>query len=827
MNWQKVGLIFHREVRDQIRDRRTLFMVVVLPLLLYPGLAIGMVQVSLLFREQPRTVVILGAPDLPPKPSLLDPENNRQFAPEWFAIPADADKLQIVSDLSAPPKDDGNSAKRDSDLLAEARELRPLAEQYDRLQQSAKSAANADEAARTAEQVRTAKDELAEKFSNTKIQVLIIVPPRLKQQIETTNRDLASKGPREEAGVAGKTSLGFLVVENSADEKSVFAFQRVKQVLAAWEKQILQERLSEANLPATLATPINPVTIDLAAIRQLSASIWSKMFPTLLIIMAVTGAFYPAVDVAAGEKERGTMETLLICPAQRSEIVVGKFLTVLVFSVANVLLNLASMGITGKYVMAAARTEAIAKMGAGTLAFPGPWEIMWLAILLIPMAALFSAISLALATFARSTREGQYYLTPLLFVTLGLTLFCLSPTVEIEPLYSILPVVGPALLLKEVLATPGSTAPLVYGLPVLATSLAYCVAGLWWAISMFNREDVLFREAERFDVRVWIRHLLRDKESTPSSAEAALCFVLIMLLQFGVLPFLRGGLVTQEGQLNEIAMFRLLLIQQLVFVGCPALLMGILLTTSVVRTFRLRVPSWKYVAMAVVLPIVLHPLSIALASWLQQWFFPPLPDQIVQVARAMANPALPLWLVLLGVAIAPGICEELAFRGFILSGFLRSARPSVAIVLSSIAFGVAHMVPQQVFNAILLGLVLGLFAVRSGSLLPGILFHLTYNGLEILRSRITALPLPESVADWFFTFATTKENEHILEYKWPTLVIAGVVAAALIARLVRQSSQDVEDSIGRPETLGRRVDVLNSGNDSVAPIKIQVPDHVE
>ena len=76
----------------------------------------------------------------------------------------------------------------------------------------------------------------------------------------------------------------------------------------------------------------------------------------------------------------------------------------------------------------------------------------------------------------------------------------------------------------------------------MATSVAYSIAGLWWAISMFKREDVLFREAERFDVRLWLRHLFRDKEATPNFSEAVLCFVLIMLLQFAVLPFLRGGL---------------------------------------------------------------------------------------------------------------------------------------------------------------------------------------------------------------------------------------------------------------------------------------------
>ena len=191
----------------------------------------------------------------------------------------------------------------------------------------------------------------------------------MKQGIQAINRSLASNGPSQNATAVGKTSLGFLVVENSADEKSVVAYQRVKQVLTAWEKRILQERLSDANLPATLATPINPVTIDLAALRQLSASIWSKMFPTLLIIMAVTGAFIPRWTSRPAKKS-GTMETLLICPARRSEIVVGKFLTVLVFSVANVLLNLASMGLTGKYVVAAARTEAITENGCRNVGVP-------------------------------------------------------------------------------------------------------------------------------------------------------------------------------------------------------------------------------------------------------------------------------------------------------------------------------------------------------------------------------------------------------------------------------------------------------------------------
>jgi sodium transport system permease protein len=785
MNWKNVRLIFLREVRDQVRDRRTLFMIVVLPLLLYPGLAIGMVQISFLFREQPRTVVLLGAESLPPNPPLL---TGNRFAKNWFAFPDDAEKLHVISDAQPPaPSDNLEHDKTTGQLLTEARALRPLIEQANQLEEgleAARTAKKESEAAAIAEKIRNIKEELAQQFTATKIQVLILIPNGLKEQIERTNQRLIARDKASLPPAAHEAILRPLVVENSADEKSAFAYQRVKMLLAAWEHAILEQRLADAKLPATLSTPVNPAPLDVAVPRQLSANLWSKLFPTLLIIMAVTGAFYPAVDVAAGEKERGTMETLLICPARRSEIVLGKFFTVLTFSVSTVLLNLLSMGITGKYVMALARNEALAKAGAGALSFPGVWEMLWLLILLVPLAAFYSSISLALATFARSTKEGQYYLTPLLLVTLGLTLFCLSPAVEIEPFYSILPVVGPALLLKEVLAAPENTGVLIYAIPVLLTSIAYSLAGLWWAITMFQREDVLFREAERFDVRLWIRHLLRDKEPTPSSAEAILCFVLTLLLQFVALRFMRPAAISADGKLDGTEMLRLLLIQQLVLVASPALFMGIMLTTSFVRTFRLRIPQLRYLLMACVLPLALHPLTVVLQNWLQGWFFPPPPKSVVDLLSALGDPGIPLWLLILAMAAAPAICEETAFRGFILSGFLRSARPGIAIVLTSIAFGVMHMIPQQVFNATLLGLILGLFAVRSGSLLPAMVFHFLYNATEVLRMRAASehWKFP-SVFDPFVT-VVTQEDQTTITYNWPTLLIAGVVSAMVIARLV-------------------------------------------
>src|SRR4029077_590364 len=159
----------------------------------------------------------------------------------------------------------------------------------------------------------------------------------------------------------------------------------------------------------------------------------------------------------------------------------------------------------------------------------------------------------------------------LLMITLGLTMFCLSPTVDLTPQYRVLPVVGAALLLKGLLLSPLDAGALyVYVAPVLATSLAYSALALWWAIDQFKREEVLFREGERFELRLWVRHLLRDKEPLPTLSEAAFCFVLIMLLQFFAMGFLRDRL--SPGAADDASlMLKVVLVQQLAIIACPAL----------------------------------------------------------------------------------------------------------------------------------------------------------------------------------------------------------------------------------------------------------------
>lgn len=779
MRWKNIRLIFTREVRDQLRDRRTLFMVAVLPILLYPALGLGMVQMMLLFNVQARTVVVLGADDLPTAPQLrLIQKGN--FNARYFESPSEVSTLQVIADEeSTKSLKQKDQLKRilanEADIRGLVSQIRELGELKDTwLEENPESGDHFPQQS----QIQKLKNDLADLTVGA--DVVLLIPEGFGDRIHELNQKIAARESTE----LDSNDRPY-VIKNSADEKSMVAARRVRGILDRWEEAVLEQRLVEASLPKSLPQPVNPIQVDLAEDKQRSAFVWSQFFPAILVIMAVTGAFYPAVDLAAGEKERGTMETLLISPAARGEIVIGKFLTVLLFSMSTALLNLASMGFTSRYMASVAQNGMLEKVG--NLAPPSAAAIVWMIVLLIPLASLFSALCLSLATFARSTKEGQYYLTPLLLVTMGLTVFCLSPGIEISPLHVFLPIVGVALLLKEVLADPTSTLAITYALPVLLGSVGYSLLALWWAIEQFSKETVLFREAERFDLRLWLRHLFRDKEATPSFVEAFCCFGLIMMLQFFSMQFMQQAALASAQDPTGIRGLQLLLIQQVALVATPALLMGVMFTTDFRRTFRLRMPSWSVLGVAAILPFFLHPLVKEIMTLLDP-FFPPLPPGVIRAMQTMSSDQQPLWLLLLAFAVAPAICEEIAFRGFILSGLSRSRRVGLAMALSAIAFGMMHMIPQQVFYASLMGLVLGLIAFRGGSLLPPIVFHFLFNALNVVITRYaTSEPvvatLESPVMKWFF-----QTGEDGITYRWPLLMLAAVGATIGIGWLISKRS---------------------------------------
>src|SRR6516165_4199990 len=158
-----------------------------------------------------------------------------------------------------------------------------------------------------------------------------------------------------------------------------------------------------------------------------------------------------------------------------------------------------------------------------------PAPLLWCVVFLLPTSAFFSALCLSIGAYARSSKEGQYYLMPLFLLSMPLIFLTLAPGVELNAFYSMVPVTGVALLLQKLMAVkPPDYELWAYFVPVLAPMVVYSWLALRWAIEQFQREEVLFREAERLDLKLWLRRLFRDKEELPSTSEALFCFGLIL-----------------------------------------------------------------------------------------------------------------------------------------------------------------------------------------------------------------------------------------------------------------------------------------------------------
>ncbi len=503
-------------------------------------------------------------------------------------------------------------------------------------------------------------------------------------------------------------------------------------------------------------------------------------------MMSLTGAFYPAVDLCAGEKERGTMETLLISPASRGEIVMGKFLTVVLASMMTALLNLLSMGLTAMQL--AGQVGGMAREGQeraeAVMAAPSLASAAWMVLLLIPLSVFFSAVCVALAVLARSMKEGQYYMTPLYLICLPLIFLTLAPGVELNLFYSLVPITGVSLLLRALILGDYAVAGR-YFLPVLVPTMIYGAVALRWAVEQFQSEDVLFREAERFDLRSWLRHLVRDREPLPTGAQALLCFVLMLSSAWFLTLYLSGqGLASSWKSIVAGQAFILII----------PVAMTLLLTSAPRRTLRLYWPRPRFLIVAVGLVLALNPLVNELRPVVETLF--PLSKTVQAAFESMLKENAPtLGMALLLLAVVPAICEEFAFRGFILSGMQHGHSTRTAILLSALLFGFLHVLMsifQQLFNATLLGLVLGLLAVRSGSILPGILFHVLNNGMAVSMGYAYG-DVKAWMARWLY-----RDADKALYHGW--IVVAGTLASLVLLAWLWRSDRPAPEAEAGPGT---------------------------
>ncbi len=562
------------------------------------------------------------------------------------------------------------------------------------------------------------------------------------------------EGPIEEPLASGNT-VDVEIRFDSTAPASKEAADRLEVALRERGQNLLAERLDAQGLPESFATPLAVERVNAAPPAKTAGSLLGSILPLLMVVMLGVGAFYPAVDLTAGEKERGTFETLLSTPISKMEIVCGKFLTVFSLSMFTGFLNLASMMATLLFQLSQIAPGGQGPLDANLLQVP-PQSAGAIVIVLVPLSFFISAVMMTVALLARSFKEAQNYVTPF-FVAITVPAAVVAiPGIDLSEAVRLIPIANASLLFRDLMM--GTVAIDTIFVVFTATNI-YALLALVVASWMFQREEVILSEEK--GIPLTLRRSSFQPRELPTTGLSLSLFGLIMLLLFYAGSYVQARDVASG-----------LVITQYLLIAAPILLILWFARVNLARTLQLTRPPWlSLLGVAVMMP-AWAVLAAQMGIW-QEMAMPAPESYLTEMERIFtdmgeAQGSLTLLFIL---AVSPGICEELAFRGAILSGLRGKLPPWALIIVVGALFGLFHLSVYRFFPQAMSGFLLTYLALRTRSIFPAVLAHISLNGILIQIERVPK-PIMETLA------APTFEQDG---FRMATVLAAAVVLAAGIA----------------------------------------------
>jgi sodium transport system permease protein len=259
---------------------------------------------------------------------------------------------------------------------------------------------------------------------------------------------------------------------------------RLNHAVRAYRDLVVKSRLHRLGHDESILKPVELRTdMNLATMSEEVVAQVAGFLPYMIIMFAFMGGMSPAIDMGAGEKERQTLETLLLAGCSRTELALGKFLAIFTANLTAALLSVISLGITLVTMVTDEMKEYL------QIEF-NPLHMTMIGILMLPMAATFAGILLALSIYARSAKEAQSYISPIMILLILPAVAAMFPDIEVDGLSAMIPLFNVSLLMREVLK--GEIYPAAYMITMLS-SILVATACLSYAVWQFRREQVLFR----------------------------------------------------------------------------------------------------------------------------------------------------------------------------------------------------------------------------------------------------------------------------------------------------------------------------------------------
>lgn len=406
MNWKHITAIYRKELKDSLRDRRTLISMIVIPTLLMPIIFFvgGTIMSKVMKKAQAEatTMVIIGGADSPGVVAALKAE------PKFKIIEPYMDYKQMISEK--------------------------------------------------------------------RIRLAVEIPIGFESALKTGE------------------PMTVMLYHYEGEMKSGMGVGEADRFFRNLREKTVETRLTDRGLPASLVMPFEIKRENVAPPEKVGGNIIGGLVPYIIIILCFTGAMYPAIDLTAGEKERGTMETLLCSPVNRVNIVLGKFLMVLTASVATIVLTLTSTTISiiigGNLLAGGGKAAGAAGGGSAFIPIIDPAGILGVFAMITPVAMLFAAFLLTISLFAKSYKEAQSYVSPLIIVVIMPAMMGMLPGIELSAKTAMIPILNLSLVCKEMLSGVWHWN---YIALIFASTCVYAGGAMALCVRMFNREEVMFR----------------------------------------------------------------------------------------------------------------------------------------------------------------------------------------------------------------------------------------------------------------------------------------------------------------------------------------------
>ncbi|MCR5201742.1 MAG: ABC transporter permease subunit [Lachnospiraceae bacterium] len=525
----------------------------------------------------------------------------------------------------------------------------------------------------------------------------------------------------------------------SAVNNSTNCLDLFEEELDEYNKLLSKKRVEEKGLDVEyILNPIAKETHDLSSSEKSIGNVLGNIIPFMLMISILMGCTYPAIDATSGEKERGTLETLLTFPITSTELITAKFLSVATLSLVSVLVNVISIGGIILYMYATMRSM-MASIGSIHLLEFIP--ALLVTIICITAFALFvSAIFMCVCSFARSFKEANNYITPVMLIIMFAGYISFIPNITLDYKMALIPVANVCLLIKDLLVLKYELS--LIGI-VLLVNVLYAMLAIMLLGAIYDSENILFGDGS--SIRYFEKRENIKRGGLPTIPEAILVFLVAIIF----MVYLGGYLSLRNPVMGVI-------IPQ-TFFGVLPIIACLYIKGDFKKTFKLNAPKVPDLIASVFMVLGGYSISMIAGNILTYFF----PDKTAGVSSefGIILDKVPFGVALILIALLPAVCEELYFRGYLLTALSEKLGRGLVYIIAAALFAAAHMSLIRFIPLMILGLYHVYVARKTGSIFNTSLMHFINNGFAVFvmyyGSKYKIFTEMEADKKWYGIFAVT------------------------------------------------------------------------